>query len=215
MLLLGIYIATFVLGGILLGASLFLGHHDGDAGADADADADVHADADADGDADTDADGPHEAGEVAHAELSDFWIPFISVRFWIFFLCFFGLTGVVLTLLALAGRWGTLAAAVGVGFVSGFAAAFVIQKLKKAEVGSTVGLEDYKGKEGLVLLPIGPGDKGKIRMVIKDQTVDMVARTEEALSIERGRRVLVIEVVNNEAVVVPAPELESSSGNGE
>ena len=28
-----------------------------------------------------------------------------------FFLCFFGITGIVLTLLALAGKWGTLATA--------------------------------------------------------------------------------------------------------
>ena len=46
MLLFYVYIASFVVGGALLAASLFLGGHD------ADSDLDVHADADADADAD-------------------------------------------------------------------------------------------------------------------------------------------------------------------
>ena len=228
MLLLYIYIAAFIIGGILLGASLFLGGHDTDADhdlhveadvdadVDADADVDLDADADADVDADADADADHDAsadGDVdagTHGvSLSDFWIPFLSVRFWVFFLCFFGVTGIVLTLLALAGKWATLVTAVGMGTVTGFAAAFIIQRLKRAEVGLAVTEEDFRGREAQVLLPIEAGERGKIRLEVRGNTVDLVARCDGERSIGTGRTVLVIEIEDGVALVEPAPELES------
>lgn len=237
MLLFYIYIAAFVIGGVLLGASLFLGGHDADSDLDVDGDGDIHvdvdadadvdvdadadvdvdadADADADADHDVDGDGAHDGahdGDVAGTtgvSVSDFWLPFLSVRFWVFFLCFFGLTGLVLTLLALAGKWSTLVTSVLMGVFTGFAAAFVIQRLKKAEIGLTVSLEEYQGKEGVVLLPIEPKGKGKVRLEVRGQTVDLIAWVDGERAVERGRRVLVIDVKDNEALVEPAPELEA------
>lgn len=234
MLLLYIYIASFIVGGILLGASLLLGHHDADTDMDADMDADAHidldadadvdadldADADMDADADADADGHIEAdggahGEVGGTDFSDLWLPFLSVRFWVYFLCFFGLTGTILSLLALAGKWTTLTAAVGVGTLTGFAAAFIIQRLKKAEVGRGVTEEDFKGLEAQVLLPLNPGERGKVRVEIRGQTVDLIARCDEAAAIAKGKKVLIIEYSDNVALVVAAPELETISAKGE
>jgi membrane protein implicated in regulation of membrane protease activity len=216
MLLFYVYIAAFVVGGILLAASLFLGHHDADAdgdvhvdaGADAEADADADAGADADGDAHVEADAHADLGHGT--ELSDFWLPFVSVRFWVFFLCFFGLTGTVFSLLALAGKWVTLFAAVGMGAVTGFAAAFIIQRLKAVEVGRALGEEDFKGQEGTVLLPFEAGGQGKIRLEVGGNTIDLVARSEEQTPIERGRKVLVIDIKEGEAIVVNAPETGAS-----
>jgi membrane protein implicated in regulation of membrane protease activity len=206
MLLFYIYIAAFVVGGILLAASLFLGHQDADSGdvhvdaaeADAGADADAHVEADAHVDAHADLAGGH------GTELSDFWLPFVSVRFWVFFLCFFGLTGTIFSLLALAGKWMTLVAAVGMGAVTGFAAAFIIQRLKSVEVGKALDEEDFKGQEGTVMLPLSPGGQGKIRLEVGGNIVDLVARSEEQTPIERGRKVLVIDFKEGEAVVVGA-----------
>lgn len=230
MLLLYIYIAAFVIGGVLLGASLFLGGHDADADhdidaghdhdfdahadadvqvdADVDADADVHVDTDADTDADGDADVA--ADGTAGVSLSDFWIPFLSVRFWVFFLCFFGLTGIVLTLLALAGKWTALVLAVAMGAVTGFAAAFIIQRLKRAEVGLAVTEEEFKGKEATVLLPLEPGGRGKVRLEVRGQMVDLVARCDGEVTVDRGRKVLVIDMEGSVALVEPAPELETA-----
>jgi membrane protein implicated in regulation of membrane protease activity len=225
MLLFYIYISSFVVGGALLAASLFLGGHeadgdldvhadvdvDVDADVDVDVDADVDMDADADVDVDADADVGDGALDAAHGVgFSDFWVPFLSVRFWVFFLCFFGLTGLVLTLLALAGSWTTLATALGMGVATGFAAAFIIQRLKKAEVGLGVTLEDYQGKEGVVLLPIDPDGKGKVRIKLRGRTVDVIARTDATEPVLKGRKVLVIEINGNEALVEPAPELETT-----
>jgi membrane protein implicated in regulation of membrane protease activity len=204
MLLFYVYIAAFVLGGILLGASMLLGHHDGHA----DGEADAHASSDSDAGADAHADG--DAAAEHGVELSDFWLPFVSVRFWVFFLCFFGLTGTVFTLLALAGKWLTLGAAVGTGVVTGFAAAFVIQRLKRHEVGVAVSEEDFKGLEGTVILPLAPGTKGKIRLEVRGQTVDLVVVSDAPTPLERGSKVVVIDFRDSLAVVVPAGELEAA-----
>ncbi len=246
-MLLYIYVATFILGGILLAASLFLGGQDGDADmdhdvdmdmdadvdvdadvdmdmdvdADVDLDADVDMDADADVDLDSDADMDHDLDhDLDHdvgggVEVSDFWLPFMSVRFYVFFMCFFGMTGLVFWLLYRDAPWISLTAASIMGVISGFSAAFVIQRLKKAEVGTTVSPRDFKGLEAKVLLSIDADGRGKVRAHLKGQTIDLIARTMEGEQVDKGRKVLIIGVKDNEAVVVPAPELESlTTGNG-
>jgi membrane protein implicated in regulation of membrane protease activity len=205
MLLLYVYLVALVIGGVLLAASMFLGHHDGDT----DVHAEVHVEADAHGDAHVEADGTDHG-----AAISDLWLPFVNVRFWVFFLCFFGLTGTVFTLLALAGKSATLAAAVMTGAVIGFAAAFVIQRLKRQEVGAGVTEEDFKGMEGVLLLPLPPGGKGKVRLEVKGQMVDVIARCDDPQEIAKGSRVMIIDFKNNEAVVVTAGEVESRGQNG-
>jgi membrane protein implicated in regulation of membrane protease activity len=55
-MLLGIYLGSLAMGGILIGASLLLGGNDSDADADADADLDADLDVDADADLDVDVD---------------------------------------------------------------------------------------------------------------------------------------------------------------
>jgi membrane protein implicated in regulation of membrane protease activity len=198
MLIIYVYIAALVLGGCLLCASMFLGHHDAEASPDLHVDGDVHAAADAD--------GHLEAGHGA--SLSDFWIPFVSVRFWIFFLCFFGLTGSVFSLFHLAGKWPVLILALAVGVATGLAAVLIIKYLRTHEVGQAPTEEDLKGLEGVLLLPLAPGTKSKVRLDLHGQTVDLVAVSDEPDSIETGRRVVVIDIRDNQAVVVSAGSLE-------
>ena len=73
-----IYLTALAFGGILLVASLMGGHDH----------ADHHA-----GDHDPDHADDHDAGSVARAALV---LPFLSLRFWVFGLAFFGLTGAIL-----------------------------------------------------------------------------------------------------------------------
>jgi len=219
MLLFYIYIAAFILGGCLLGASLFLGHHDGDT-SDVSTDAD-HPGADFHGDADGgDHAGDHSSGEAdaeagGHGlEMADLWLPFLSVRFWVFFLCFFGLTGALLTLLGLTGKWAALLTATAAGVATGFTAAFLIQYLRKHEVGVAAGEEDMKGLEGKALLPLPPGGRGKIRLEVRGQIVDFVAVSEDTRLLEAGDRVVVIDFRDQQAVVVSAKQLVSPPENG-
>jgi membrane protein implicated in regulation of membrane protease activity len=205
MVLLYVYIAALVLGGVLLGASLLLGH-DGDADVDVDVDADVDLDSpDADVDLHADVEG-HDAGGFG-----DIWLPFASLRFWVFFLTFFGLTGTVLAFFALAGRWPTLVAALGMGAGVGLAAAYAVRKLKQQVVGEIAGVEDYKGLEATVLLPIAADGRGKVRLTVRDQTVDLMARGEQGQAYAVGERVLVIDVAEGELRVVRVGELQSET----
>ena len=230
-MLLYIYVATFVLGGILLASSLFLGSNDADSDVDAgpdldhdvdmdmdadvdmdldadvDADMDLDADADADMDHDVDADADHDVG--GGVDVSDFWLPFLSVRFYVFFMCFFGLTGLVFWYLYRSAPWISLTAASVMGVISGFSAAFIIQRLKKSSVGTSMSPKDFKGLEADVLLGIEEGGRGKVRAHLQGQSIDFIARTMEAGPVAKGRKVLIIAVKDNEAVVVPAPELEA------
>ena len=84
-----VYLFSFALGGILLLASILLG--DKDTG---------QADVDADADASADAGAPHQGLDHgvpgSHGGLAGVFTAFLSMRFWMFFVAFFGLTGLVL-----------------------------------------------------------------------------------------------------------------------
>ena len=59
------------------------------------------------------------------------------------------------------------------------------------------------------LLPLAPGSKGKVRLEVRGQTVDLVAVSDEPDCIESGQRVVVIDIRDNQAVVVSAGTLVS------
>lgn len=212
MLLFYIYVASLVCGGILLAASLLLG---GDA--DTHADLDVHADVDSAAGVGTPG-GSSDLAEVVEAHLdmgghdgaglslSDLWLPFTSLRFWVFFLSFFGLTGTVLSLLELATPVVTLLSAAGLGLSSGFAAAFIVRRLGRSVVGTVADAPAHRGREGIVLLPVGQQSCGKVRIAIDGSETDLRARSAEEPEIPVGARVLLIDITEGEALVVRAPE---------
>ena len=203
------YVFALVLGSILLGASFLLGgDHDGDFDGDADFDADVDADADfdADLDADVDADIDGDADHDSHGDLGGIFGVLSSVRFWTFFSAFFGLTGLVLDGLGLAAPVIALALAIGVGFLTGWTAVTLIRRLSANDTGVAAGVNDYVGKSGEMLLKVGPGRLGKIRIELKGTTVDVLAESEETLA--KGDHALIVSMHDNKVVVV---KLESAA----
>ncbi len=180
-----LYIAALVLGGVLLGASLLLGGHDADGpdGGGLDADGpDVDADVDAGLDKDLD------VGAASDA----FWI-LRSFRFWMFFLAFFGLTGVMLDGLGLVETgWITAVLAVSMGIFAGSGAATAFRVLAKDQTAEAAGAADYVGKSAKVLIAPKPGGVGKVRVEVKGQLVDLLATSEDELG--GGDEVLVIEM---------------------
>ena len=198
MILLGIYLFSLALGGVLIGASVFLGDHN-DADADADADADV---GDHDGDL-----GDHDTEATASGGHGmDAWLPFFSLRFWTFALASFGLTGSLLYLVGIRSVF-TLAISLPMGFAIGFAVASLFRYLKKDAVGSLTSSRDLQGTDGRVLLAVGPSKTGKIRIRVAGQDVDLPAITREATLLEPDSRVLVVTVREGTAeVVAVSPE---------
>ncbi|RMH40229.1 MAG: hypothetical protein D6689_14395 [Deltaproteobacteria bacterium] len=107
-------------------------------------------------------------------------LPVTSVRFWTFFLAFFGLTGTLLDGMHLvATPWLTLAIAIAVGWVCGAAMHAVYRRLRTEVVDSSITERDLLGASATVLLPVARGQTGKVRVAIAGRTVEFVADTED------------------------------------
>jgi membrane protein implicated in regulation of membrane protease activity len=185
-MLIYVYVFALVLGSILLGASFLLG---GDHDADADVDADVEAGADG------------AESHDSHGDLGGFFGVLGSMRFWTFFAAFFGLTGIVLDGLDLAVSPVALGLAIGVGFLTGWTAVTLLNRLAASDTGVAATIDDYVGKTGEVLIAVGPGRLGKVRIELKGTTVDVLAESDEQ-TIARGDEALIVEMRGAKAAVV-------------
>ena len=212
------YLAALAFGAVLLGASLLLGGDDVDADHDIDLDHDIDVDADVDVDIDVDADADvdveldhdvevhhdlHVAGDAADALGFN---PLLSLRFWIYALASFGLVGTVLTLLDVADVVH-IPASIVTGACIGYAVGWTFARLKKDTVGTETHSRGLKGSEGEAVLEIGPGKTGKIRVRMGEQSVELLATCGEDVIIPRGEKVLVVQVEEGSATVIPLPRL--------
>jgi len=192
-----VYLFSFALGGILLLASILLG--DKDTG---------HDDA-GDADADADAGAPHQGLDHgvpgSHGGLAGVFTAFLSMRFWMFFVAFFGLTGLVLDGLDLVGSGLALALALAMGLFTGQATVAVFRHLATSETSTAAGAHDYVGKSGRVLVGFGPGELGKLRLTLKGTTVDVLATSDEEQRFAAGDSALVIQMNETTAVVAREP----------
>ncbi|MBA3545895.1 MAG: hypothetical protein H0T76_05375 [Nannocystis sp.] len=203
-----VYLFSFALGGLLLLASILLG--DKDSG---------HADGEADADAEL---GHVSSGGAtqgldhgvvdSHGSLSGVFTAFLSMRFWMFFLAFFGLTGLVLDGLDLVPNSSlALVLALAMGLVTGQVTVAVFRHLGASETSTAAGAHDYVGKSGRVLVGFGPGELGKLRLTLKGTTVDVLATSDEEQRFAIGDSALVIQM--NETTAVVAREPGSGSGS--
>lgn len=120
------------------------------------------------------------------------WAPFGSLRFWVFLLTFGGGVGYALTKLGS----GTVTSAVGagvIGWTAGALAVTVIRSMTKHSVSSGVGAAELVGVTGTLLLPIGPGQPGKVRVEVKGRAEDFVANiVEDGGNLPSGTTVLIV-----------------------
>ena len=196
-----IYVFSLGLGGALLLMSLFMGgDHDGDADADMDADADVEAD----GGADQGQQAVHHGGDT-HGSLGGLFTIFLSLRFWTFFLAFFGLTGLVIDGLDLVdGSWVPFGTAAAVGLATGYVAVAVIRGLSRGESGKVGSTTDYVGATARVLIPVSREELGKVRLQVRGTTVDLLARTNDDVPLAAGARAMILQIDDTTAVVTAA-----------
>lgn len=170
-----------------------------------DSDADAHGGAEGGGDADAQADAQADAHHHVEAQAGgDFWLLFLSMRFWVFFLTFFGLTGL---LLELAGASALVAALIAAptGIALGVGAAWAFKRLREQTVTSQLTPDQLIGLEAKVMLPVSAGTAGKVRLQLGGQIVDRVALLEGREELARGERALVIAVRGEKLLVARAP----------
>ncbi|MCC6899913.1 MAG: NfeD family protein [Polyangiaceae bacterium] len=196
-----LYLAALIIGFGTIALQLAMGgdsHGDAEVGGDADA----HLDAEADGDADH---GHADHGHGDHGHGDGGFLPiFLSLRFWTFTFLAFGLSGSLVHYLDLAGSMVTLAMAVGLGLGAGVLASLTFRALSRSEANSGATASDAIGQVGRVLLPLGKGARGKVRIELKGQTVDYVATTDDE-QLEAGQMVMIEEMRDTTAHVSRAP----------
>lgn len=189
-----IYVALLMFGGVLLGASVFLGGNDAAGELDAGGDLEL-------GEPSVDSgDGPGEALDL-HGADTVLW-PLRTMRFWTFFAAFCGLTGVTLEFLAIPSQI-TAVASVALGIAVGGAASWTLRKLGQIKSGEASDGHDYIGKQAQVLVPVRPGQAGKIRVQVRGQTLDMLAISDGSQALTAQDKVMIIEMEGTRARIAP------------
>lgn len=168
-----LYLFSLVVGGVLLGASLLLGGH---------SDTEAHPDA------------PTPASADDPQGIESLLFSLFSVRFWTFFLAFFGLTGVLLTALTDVPRWAIAILAVLMGLGTAGFAAFVFGRLGAEGTNSSASSADYVGKTGRLLVGCGPDTIGKLRLEIRGSTIDVLCVAIDARTYAVHEEVIVVEM---------------------
>jgi membrane protein implicated in regulation of membrane protease activity len=130
-------------------------------------------------------------------------LPFLSLRFWTFGGCFFGLTGVILSLLAptLSPFWIAIIAII-MGGVCGTAIVWALRALQYQQADSLVRSEDLLGLSGVVELPFDCYSRGKVTIALRGSTVEMMAMTTDESTFNPGDKVFVVGRENNKVWVV-------------
>jgi len=135
------------------------------------------------------------------------WAPIASIRFWVFLFAFGGGTGYVLTRLG-SSELEAAAGAVGVGWLSGALAVTVIRALGKRSVSSEVGAAELVGSTGTLVLPVGPGKPGKVRLEVKGRAEDFVANiVEDGGDLPSGTPVLIVAEGDRGTLLVTKHEM--------
>jgi hypothetical protein len=183
--MLALYLIALTVGGIMLGLAAFGGAAHQGHGVDA-----------------PDGDAGHGALDAALA-----WLPVTSLRFWLSFAAFGGLTGTAMTLGGFVGPEPAPAiAALAVGWLAGVLVVGALRRLTRDDVSSAVGAGDLVGASATVIVAIARGAPGKVRVRMKDRAIDLVAATEDAGVLGEGREVVIYELAAAGGVVVTGGE---------
>lgn len=212
MTLIAVYLGCLVLGGILIGASMFGAGKDVEAGDSGDADvgaghgAELGGDHDASADADMGHDHGHDHHHVAggqDASVGPVAATLLSLRFWTFALASFGMTGLLLTLIGAETVFGA-GLSVLTGLAVGSGVTTLLRAVSRDTVSSALDARTLRGRDAEVVLSVGPGKLGKVRLVHNGQLIELPATTREERLLERAERVLVVDISGGTAEVTGA-----------
>lgn len=180
--MLGLYIFAAVLGGGLLLLSQLGGDHDAHGG------------------------GPGDHGHgpdlAAHGP-AELLLGFFRPRNLIFLLAAFGVTGTLFTLTGAAAPV-TLGLSVIMGLTAMVLTHGVFTWLRRSEtVVDAVADADLEGSVCRVVLPVRPGERGRIACLVGDQEMHITARLAEGAgqALDSGREVVVLRMIDGEAEV--------------
>lgn len=203
--MLTLFLVCLIIGGGLLAFSLLSGTHDS---SNLDHTGDFHMDSNFNGEGDIHTEGHFSLEPTsAHIELHNFeaaeTVKFFSLRNFIYFLTFFGLTGTLLTLLEI-NSIVTLLSSIGIGVLSYVFGYKLMKYFKTSETGEIVNVYSLIGRTGKVELDIIGANKGKILVNFGGRLIELIAMKSEAVendSLKSGDEVLITDIQNNIAIV--------------
>ncbi len=204
-----IYLGSFIFGGVFVLLSVLAGLGDADVDFDADADFDVDMDADVDADFDVDADADADQALDVETRVGRKYRPWFSFKFYTFAACFFGLTGLFLSLIGMGESLFGISLSAGMGLLAGITVSYLLHLAgsEAAAVRATKERE-FLGAQAKVLLPIKEGERGRIRVTIGGRTVDMRAETEEeGVVLDMNDECFVLDIEEDVAKVIDAKSL--------
>lgn len=158
---------------------------------------------------DTGADHDHDGGsdQASDHEGDWSWMSFFGMRFWSYFSGFFGLTGVLLTMLTDLAVPLVAGGAALLGLFSGFGVSTATRLLTKTQTSSAVEGRDLIGAEGTVLVTVRKETPGKVRISAKGEVLDLQAITSDPTPLAVGREVVIVASQNHRVTVVPKETL--------
>jgi hypothetical protein len=187
--MLTLYLVCLLLGGLLIAVSIF-------GGGDGDVDVDVAGEADLDVEGDVDVDADAGSGLAAAAR-------FLSMRNFVFFVAFFGLTGTLLSLLQDNGM-ATLVTAVGLGLAAAWAVHALMGYLRSSQSGTLPSPSALAGSQARVVVGIRAAHPGKVDVVAGDRTHQFLAQLHEGAKVDHfevGDKVVVVRIQDGVALV--------------
>jgi len=185
--MLAVYLACLVAGGFVILLSLVGG-----------GESDIDFDGAADVDVDVDGSSAEVEGEGAAAAAG-----FLSVRNAVFFACFFGMAGSLLTELG-AAPGPTLAAAVALGTAAALAVHHAMAYLRRTQSGAIAPPAALAGARARVVIGPTRTAPGKVAVNAGDRTHLLVARIHGECVVdhfEKGDTVVIVRVQDGTAVV--------------
>ncbi|NJK41066.1 MAG: NfeD-like protein [Acaryochloridaceae cyanobacterium SU_2_1] len=136
-----------------------------------------------------------------------------SLKFWTFGSCFFGLTGLLLSRLSAPFSAPIIfAIALGVGLICGTAMSSVLLYLRGQQADSLVSQEDLMGLMATVEIPFDASSRGKVRLQVKGNILDMVALTDDLKTFEPGEQVFVVGTQDSQVWVVSSETFNQDPG---
>jgi len=80
------------------------------------------------------------------------------------------------------------------GLAVGYGATWAFRALDRKESNSVPSEDDYIGKSGRVMVAVGPGTLGKIRLTAKGTTVDLLAKSDdESFAVDEEATIIEID----------------------
>lgn len=145
--------------------------------------------------------------DSASGDLGLGWAPVTSLRFWVFLFTFGGGAGLALGWLG-SGAAVTAGGAIGIGWASGAGAVAIVRSLTRHSVSSALGGADLIGETGTLVLPVGPGRPGKVRVDAKGRIEDYIANVaDDGGELPSGSAVMIVAEGDRGSLLVARSEL--------